>query len=157
MKTAMVVFAGAMFTSMAMAAVSDQFSEERYRAKYGRYTPAQESRLKDMQAASAVTATEPAGPACCRSWHRQDRLVVSTSISSGTRFRAKYGRSLAIDERDRRSVEVPPKTEASNPVTTTSNEEARFVAKYGRSRSLPDLATGIDSASCEHACCQHGL
>ena len=34
MKTAIVVFAGAMFASMAMAAVGDQSSEERYRAKY---------------------------------------------------------------------------------------------------------------------------
>ncbi len=130
MKTAIVVFAGAMFASMAMATVSDQSSEERYRAKYGRYTPAQESRLKDVQAASAVTATEPAGPVCCRSWHRHDRLVVSTSISTD-RFR--------------------------NAVTATSSEEARFVAKYGRIQSVPDLATGIDSAPCEHTCCQHGL
>ena len=175
MKTATVVFAGAMFASMVMAAVSDQSSEERYRAKYGRYTPAQKSRVRDVQAASAATATEPAGPVCCRSWHRHDRLVVSTSISTGDRFRAKYGRSLAVEERDRRSAEehlavhrgkcleigqcslMSPKTEASNAVTATSSEEARFVAKYGRIRSVPDPATGIGSAPCEHTCCQHGL
>ena len=175
MKTAMVVFAGAVFTSMAMAAAGDQFFEERYRAKYGRYTPAEESRLKDRQAASGLTTPAPAGPVCCRSGHRHDRLAVYTSVSTADRFRAKYGRSLAVEERDRRSREehlavhqgkclelgqcplMPSKTEASNTVTATSNEEARVVAKYGRSRSVPELAAGIGSAPCEHACCQHGL
>ena len=127
-----------------MAAVSDQLSEERYRAKYGRYTPAQESRLKDLQAASAMPAPAPAGPVAAE---ERDRRSTEKHLA------IHRGKCLELGQ----CSLMPSKTEASNAVTVASNEEARFVAKYGRSRSVPVLAAGIGSAPCEHACCQLGL
>jgi len=43
-----------------MVAAGAPLREEQYRAKYGRYTPAYEARLKETPAASII-------PDCCRS------------------------------------------------------------------------------------------
>jgi hypothetical protein len=88
MRPAILLFAGVVFASSAMSAVNDSFAEERYRVKYGRYTPARE-----QKPVTVVNYGEPAS--CCLSLPRH---AVKASVLD-ERFRAKYGRYSPTEER----------------------------------------------------------
>ena len=89
MKTAIVLFAGVMTASAALAAMNDRMAEERYRAKYGRNTPAEEARkrsdIKD-------TDKNPIQDCPGNAWGSGilDDHVYGSAHEA--RFRAKYGR-----------------------------------------------------------------
>ncbi|MFN0104673.1 MAG: hypothetical protein ACKV2U_21615 [Bryobacteraceae bacterium] len=94
MKTTMVLFVATMFASMTMATAGVPLAEEQYRAKYGRYTPAYEARLKSAPAAKTPIGTENAVPDCCRSLQARDQRAngVGNAILTEERNRVKYGR-----------------------------------------------------------------
>ena len=98
MRTAIILFAGALLTSGTFAWSSDPFAEERYRMKTGRYTPAEEARQRAVQDAQAISIVKPAEQAVC--YPMQMSMAGSTApVANGfgteERFRLKYDRSLA--------------------------------------------------------------
>lgn len=138
MKTAIILFAGAMFSSTAFAATQ---SDNIYRVKLGRPVTAQAS-------------AQPA-PACCQA-HQHQPLAAAPSDD---RIRAKYGRASAIDEQlacARMPVHAAVSTQA-----VISGADARGRAKYGRALSVPTqpevLTAAGNEATCDHACCRSGL
>ena len=162
MRTTLVIFAGAFLTSMAMGAVDGQISEEQYRAKYGRYTPVHEARLKAAQPAKTQTEDEQAVPGCCQSLHQSDRLTGGTRAAAVNaslveeRNRVKYGRyspakeaqvntareELAMHGRKCRELGQCPlmpaaQTAATPAVAVISASDARSLAKYGRVFPVP--------------------
>jgi hypothetical protein len=90
-----VLFAGAMLSSAAFAADSDPFREERYKAKFGRYTPAEEARRAALVPKKLVGAEKCTSQDCC-SGHA---ITTKTAVSDSAAFteawaQAKFGRSL---------------------------------------------------------------
>jgi cytochrome c5 len=170
--------AGVMVASAVVANASDPTAEERYRIKYGRYTPAEEAR----RAGRTQPRQHMAGD-CCRSAHGAPVAMAATKndpSSEEARFAAKYGRVPPQAEvRERRAepelaahhqkcIEIgqcsrtPPYAMAA--VTPAPSDAGlRLKAKYGASESAssgagaakdePQLA--VFAGSCQHACCEH--
>lgn len=78
MKTAMMLLAGVMFTSVAIAAANNQYPEEFYQAKYGRHTSQYETRIK-ADRPPAATSVRPS-LSCCR---RQNASTVVALVKKG--------------------------------------------------------------------------
>ena len=150
MKTARVFLTGVVFAVAAFAASNDQFAEERYRMKYGRYTPAEEARRKAV-AAEKNDAVEYVGQACCRHMPHDTALAMKPSANDAW-FRAKFGRNTPAYEAGKKAVEVQvaahvakcaelgrcPLTAVSKAADTTTvarnltETGARLEMKYGR-------------------------
>jgi hypothetical protein len=107
MKTVVILLAGALSLSTAFG--SDPFAEERFKAKYGRYTPAEEARreaLKKAEKAAKLQKSEHAEagmcdmPDCCKSQSKTGaKAEVSTADTHAEAlFRAKYGRPSPVKE-----------------------------------------------------------
>ena len=161
MKTTMVLLAGALFAS-AMMAADGQLAEERYKGKYGRYTPTKEAAMKAAQPVVLRAA------ACCELIAERGRLALSNNEE---RFHAKFGRystareaqmkvereTLAANSRKcttmPQCLEMPAIVEQTAPALSES--AARSVAKYGRLPvgSEPALLA-VSNQTCEHSCCQ---
>jgi hypothetical protein len=133
MKTAMVFMAGAMFLSTAFG--SDSGSEERFRMKTGRYTPAEEARREAAKIA-AKGAVARQGISCakhgCCANHEEHAVVAKLEVTPGDpgaeeRFRMKFGRS--------------------------SPAEARRVAAAQRATNEPVLLASVNM--CKGDCCKH--
>lgn len=154
-----IIFVAALFTSAAIASANPQLSEEQYRAKYGRYSPAHEKRLKSTQAANAQ---DPA--VCCRSIHSPGQIP-----DSEARYRAKYGVNSPAEEARQNAAqkelaahlakcvelgECPRMPVLESAAAPVSPIEARLQAKYGLPAKRPEPVQ--PAAPCEHACCQHG-
>ena len=104
MKTVPVLFSGVVFAYAVVAASSDQFSEERYRMKYGRYTSAEETRRTVVET-KRKAAEEYADQACYRHMPHETTLALNAS-SNENWFRAKFGRSAPIYEGTKEAAEV---------------------------------------------------
>jgi hypothetical protein len=150
MKKVTIFFSGVLLAVTVIAAPSDQFAEERYHMKYGRYTQAEEARRKAV-AAEKEAAVVYAGQACCRNMPHNAALAVKPSENE-TWFRAKFGRNTPEYEREKKAFDVliaahvarcaelgrcplthMSKAEAS-PATTARNlteREAWLQMKYG--------------------------
>jgi hypothetical protein len=103
MKTFVVILAGALFVSTAFA--SDPYAEERFKAKYGRYTPAEEARRealkKPAKAQSAALEAEVAMcemPGCCKPGAAAKSEVSAGDAHIDALFRAKFGRPSPVEE-----------------------------------------------------------
>ena len=151
MKNAMVLFAGVMIATTALVAQGDPMAEERYRMKYGRYTPAEEARQKAAKE-RAADATEYVGQSCCRHMKHENsgEKVTPNSASTEAYFKMKYGRSVpGAEAREKAAAEqvathirkcvelnrcplvaVINATPSRN--VAVSNSEAWFQAKFGR-------------------------
>jgi hypothetical protein len=153
MKTAMVLVAGVMIASTALVGQNDPATEERYRMKYGRHTPAEAARRNAVTAADAV---EYLGQACCRHM-KHETSTGKLALHSASReawFKLKYGRGTPAAEARQRSMDEHVATHvrkceelgrcplvAADIGTTNTNlatasgsrREATFRAKYGRS------------------------
>jgi hypothetical protein len=93
MKTAIVLFAGALFTSAAFGAANDSQAEQRYKMKYGRNTPAVEA-LQNQTHSGNVFAGQM--PGCCRS---MTTGAAPVGQATEERFRMKYGRNTPAADR----------------------------------------------------------
>jgi len=142
------VMAGALVATSVVAGVNDQLTEERYRAKYGRYTPAEESRRKAAEVTRAHTATACEREACCQriaskaSVNRRVLGVLSNS-DADARFRAKWGRGFVDAEAQTLdaacNLTATRKAQQSVPNANTPNYDAlgRLQAKTGRTPAPP--------------------
>jgi hypothetical protein len=133
MKTAMVFIAGAMFLSTAFG--SDSGSEERFRMKTGRYTPAEEARREAAKIAAKETGAKQgmscAKHGCCTN-HEGQASVAKAEVTPGDpgteeRFRMKFGR-------------ISPAAESR-------------VAAAQRATNEPVLLASVNM--CEGDCCKH--
>jgi hypothetical protein len=166
MKTMITVFvAGAMLTSaVSRAAVNDRTAEERFRTKYGRYTPAEEARRN----ANEETRANDLGCGredCCHKNTVRAALkqpVAAARINSGAeeRFKVKWGRYTSAEEA-RLAKTAPAERNvpaATSPLTAAHADQvaARFYEKLGR---IPEAKTPAPTliaagpATCELACC----
>lgn len=165
MKTAKVFLSGVVFAFVAFAASSDQLAEERYRMKYGRYTPAEEARRKAV-ADKRKDAAEYVGQACCRNMPHDTALTVKPSANEAW-FRAKFGRSTPAYEAEKRAVEVqvvahvakckelgrcplPLVTKSVDTTTVARNlteTEARLQMKYGRTFGTEERRNAAPTAT----------
>jgi hypothetical protein len=148
----MVLFAGAMLAFAALAETNTSLVEERYRAKYGRYTSAEEA---SRGLAKETAGTQYVGQACCRNMKPEAGTESATLSGPGTEawYRMKYGRNAPRAEaRELRAKDALAKhvhkceelnscplvaTVALTPretvPSTVSEARARLQAKYGRS------------------------
>ena len=134
MKTTKVLLSGVVFTFAAFAASGDQFAEERYRVKYGRYTPAEETGKKAaaVQVAAYVAGfTELGRCPLTRLGKTEARsyTIAGNLTDSETRRQAKYGQTLSAEERRK--------------TTPTASGEKPLVA-------------ATEHSICTEACCTHG-
>ena len=168
-----VLMAAALTVSAGLAGVTDQMAEERYRAKYGRYTPAEETRRQASLEARKNTLSCDRD-ACCHAAAAKAAStgnVVNTTTASDVaeRFRAKWGRNPSGMEPSRAAADpaVSAATEASYSAQNTSvhisDAAARFQAKTGRTTQINAAPTQVEtrgaellaqaSFACEHECC----
>lgn len=106
MRTAIVLIAGTMFLSTAFG--SDFGSEERFRMKTGRYTPAEEAR-RDAAKIAANSARAKQVISCtmhgCCTNHQEQAALATSEVTLGDpgaeeRFRMKFGRiSPSVESR----------------------------------------------------------
>jgi hypothetical protein len=177
MRNKAIIFAGIMVASVAFAGTNDPMAEDRYRSKYGRYTPAEEARK-----AARLEVKADAAPPCCHPAEAMRSRTVTWSEQEA-RFAAKYGRpapSVAAGDQAARN-ELAAHTEkcialghcarshstiTKAPAVTTQPGESdlRFQAKYGVAppsvarravRSQEPLAAAANAgAGCQLECCR---
>jgi hypothetical protein len=166
MKRTMIQIAVTMITSLIISA-DVPFQEQQYRAKYGRYTPAYEAKLKSEPTAKSFLQIEEVAPDCCRNLHTAQIDLAEE------RNRAKYGRysprkeaqvraaqvELAGHVRACRVLERCPLPAATLPAPAAlSIGEAQSLAKYGRVFAAQKATVAVVAARhtkrCEHACCK---
>lgn len=182
MKTAIVLFAGVMTASAAFAGMNDAMAEERYRAKYGRNTPAEEARKEKARSNITDTTKNPMQDCC---WAMHGAAASSTIMFNGSaheaRFRAKYGRSTPREEM-RQKAETKrlalhikkcaemgqcPRVHGLTALASTglatpapNDAELRLRAKYGRSapiearQAVNEERRQVAFADLNH--CEHG-
>ena len=178
MKSTIILLTGIVVGATAFAA-TDAMAEERYRIKYGRYTPAEEARRATRTEVSQDTAG-----ACCRT-HPSIAAVMTDAPGQEARFAAKYGRlTPQAEARKRRSdaglaahvkecVEIGQCSRmhgatAVKAVAPSGQTDAdlRLRAKYGQtapthvrqdaSSQERQLIASTQTGGCEHECCKHG-
>ena len=71
-----VVIAAALLASMSFAQQGDPFREERFKAKFGRYSQAEEARRKSISE-KAISGEKCADRECCRHQHAAQHLQAS--------------------------------------------------------------------------------
>jgi hypothetical protein len=167
MKRIAMFFVGATLTALTLNAAVDSQAEERYRAKYGRYTQTYEAQKK------AVLKLE--APACCRNMNAELKNEPRDNFADAL-FRSKYGRSTPrVEAREKLAVEAnarhvrmclelgkctlmhaggnvaaPPKGAPDN-----SWLEAFYRAKFGRTLETTGEEVRVASnVTCEHGCCK---
>ena len=131
----MILAASAVFTTGGLAQRSDSWTEQYFRAKYGRSSPMEEARQKAEKATTAwreetaATASKVA-PRVNNSWTEQY-------------FRAKFGRNSPMEEARQKAEKATTawREEATTEVAPRVNNswtEQYFRAKYGRSSPMEE-------------------
>jgi hypothetical protein len=174
MKTVIaLVVAGILTASVGVAGVNDQMAEERYRAKYGRYSPAEERRQHASEEARRNTAIRCEREGCCHAASQdtaaaQNHSDTRTISDAAQRFMAKWGRNPFELEPSR--VVAGSGATAATALSYSANDRsmhgsdaaARLQAKTGRTAQLPPAATQArmgdtellaQAVTCEHECC----
>jgi hypothetical protein len=170
MRTTMILITGAVFSLAAFGAHS--FTAERYRAKYGRSTAAEEARKN--------TAAQREASACCRTKNDSFNNARPLRTYAETFFHAKYGRNAAAAEaREKLAAEESAKhvhactqlgkcilmqaharPVRTGPVAQSDTwRETFFHAKYGLTFPVKVAHSVLLSAAgggCEHECCKRG-
>lgn len=164
MKRTAIFLAGATLTVAALGAQINSEAEERYRAKYGRYTQAFEARQK-------VPTLQAAG--CCRNINASFKNQLRESFAEAV-FRGKYGRSAtAAAAREERAGEANAQhvhmcvelgkctlmeAQVVNPAPQreVAGTGESYRAKYGRALgpSGKEVQLAAAKVPCEHACCR---
>ncbi len=124
-----IVIAGALLASMSLAQQGDPFREERFKAKFGRYSQAEEARRKSMSE-RAISEEKCADRECCRHQHATQNLQASAvsakkEVTSNENqafldawSRAKFGRVI-------RRVESPSGEKLAQAAPTNSGTPER--------------------------------
>ena len=153
-----VLFAGAMLSTAAFSADGDPYREERFKAKYGRYTPAEEARRQAIVQQERATAKQCASYECCS--HKrvaQENSKVTGSAWLNLWSQSKWGRTIPA------GASLPAEAPAATRAKTVSNDSVAFAdawaqAKWGRSIRRADNRTEVQVASAgrAEAGCPHG-
>ena len=171
--TALLV-AGILTASAGVAGIKDQMAEERYRAKYGRYSPAEEKRQHASEEARRNTSIGCETEGCCHAASQDttaiQNLTDTRAVSDAAeRFVAKWGRN-PFESKPSRVIDASRVTAATAPSYSAGNRSvhggdaaARLQAKTGRTAQLPPATTQAwvrdtellaqASVTCEHECC----
>ena len=106
MKAIIFLITGTLFVATAFG--SDPYAEERFKAKYGRYSPAEEARrdaAKNAQKAAAKSQEPRAAeiamcdmPNCCKRDKTAQAKLSTADTYPEALFRAKYGRPSPVKE-----------------------------------------------------------
>jgi hypothetical protein len=167
MKRTTILLAGAMLSLTVIAGANDPFAEERYRMKNGRYTPAEEARLKSRREAAPKSTA-----ACCRSAFAS---AIADPASNEARFRIKNGRNTpAVEARERAlsaaaAIHIQKCIEMAKCASMNSEKQTAKSAaaetnphmKQGRlvlmeeERSETNAVASTQGPACEHECCRH--
>jgi hypothetical protein len=121
-----IVIAGALLASMSFAQHGDPFREERFKAKFGRYSQAEEARQNAING-KAVSEKKCADHEC---WRHQHTATGNVGVNS--LFQAKLGHPVNNQPRPRvQANTTTPKNEVA------SNQSQAFLnawsqAKFGR-------------------------
>jgi hypothetical protein len=183
MKKTTILLAGIMVGAAVLAETNDPMAEERYRMKYGRYTPAEEAR----RAARAGLSQDMTG-ACCRMKHGSPATAVVAADASGqqARFLAKYGQLTPLAEARKRVLDaelaahvntcvqigqcsrihgVTTTVAVVSPAPALTNADMRLRAKYGLTAPIQvpravssqgqEHIASAQVGGCEHECCKH--
>ena len=168
------LIAGIVTASAGVAGINDQMAEQRYRAKYGRYSPAEERRQHASEEARRNTAIGCATEGCCRAASQdtaaaQNQTDTRTRSDAAERFIAKWGRN-PFESKTSRVMDASGVTAATAPSYSANDRSihggdaaARLQAKTGRT-AQPPLGTtqarvrdtellAQASVTCEHECC----
>jgi hypothetical protein len=129
-KLVTICFAGLMFIGTGRAAQNDAGAEQRFRAKFGRSTPMEETR---QRASMAQAVTSPVSSA---------RVALHDDGGAEQRFRAKYGRNTPAEEARQRASKATLQANTSNAAaplaTSDAGFEVRFREKFGGSSPLAE-------------------
>lgn len=124
-----VVIAATMFATVA-AKANDNWAEERYKAKTGRHTPAEEARRTSAARKADPKAQACAEHSCCRRAADSHNERTVGSIQARELLRAKLGRDFMVQplphQDQQREIETGAKPNFS---------EEWWRAKWGRTRS----------------------
>ena len=128
-------FAGLMIAAAGFAQSSNTWLEQWHKAKFGRYSAAEEARQKSVQSVTAYREEAATTP-------HQQSAQVSEGISWREQwFKTKFGRYTAAEEARQKGEQVEsayreePRTEAAPAASTyRTNEhlEQWYKAKFGR-------------------------
>lgn len=93
-----VLFTGAMLSSAAFSSDGDPYREERFKAKFGRYTAIEEARRAALVQQTRTSAKECAKHECCSHkgmTHQTPKAVSNGNVAFAEAWaQAKFGRSL---------------------------------------------------------------
>jgi hypothetical protein len=112
-----VMLAAAMLVSVSLSADGDPLREERFKAKTGRYTPAEEAR---RQALTARCSDHE----CCRHKHVAAQQATAATNWKNLWFQSKWGRSIRMDEL--RQLKAQTGSTTSLPQTRASETQTFF-------------------------------
>ena len=175
MKTVTALLVAGLFTASAgVAGVNDQMAEERYRTKYGRYSPVEERRQHASEEARRKTLMGCEREGCCHAASQDTAAAQNvpdtrTVSDAAERFISKWGRNPFEADPSRVmagsgvTAATAPSYSANNPSVHAGDAAARLQAKTGRAAQLPTAATqaGVRdtellahaSVTCDHECC----
>ena len=182
MKTAIVLFAGVMTASAALAAMNDRMAEERYRAKYGRNTPPRKhasvlilrtptrTRSRTVRAMHGAAASSTIMFMVPHTKHASARNTAAAAPREELRQKAEM-KDLALHVRKCADLGQCPRVHVETVVATTrpgmpapTDAGLRLRAKFGRSAPTEAQQTvneehvhvaSADLTHCEHGCCYH--
>jgi hypothetical protein len=121
-----IIIAGALLTSMSFAQQGDPFREERFKAKFGRYSQAEEACRKSINA-KAASEEKCADRECCRHQHAAQNLQASAEsakkevLSNQNQAffdawsKAKFGRVIRPVESGQKLAQASP-TDSGTPL-----------------------------------------
>ena len=134
-------FAGLMIAAAGFAQSSNTWLEQWHKAKFGRYSAAEEARQKSMQSVTAYREEAATRP-------NQQSAQASEGISWREQwFKAKFGRYTAAEEARQKGEQVEtayreePRTEAApagGTYRTNEHLEQWYKAKFGRNSPMEE-------------------
>lgn len=152
MKTMMILlFAGAMSASAMLATTSDQWAEERMKAKTGRYSPAEEARREARARESDDQDQTCKKQSCCRHQHASAKTKRCSNCAD-TPLASKLGRGTTAVSESSAHEKTLTASDAS------SYSDAWWRSKFGR--SMPRRHAGTQTAALavsersEDTCCE---
>lgn len=157
MKTLLTILAaGSMLAAQAQTFTDSQPSEERFRAKYGRYTPAEETRRKMVE--QAKSQEHVCADHCCHRTgapHSEPSSAVPKHGWMTDLSAAKFGRATAPELRRAEVATSVPRMSARPDET-----QQRLHAKLGihsrtanREADNKEVLTAMCQRTCEMPCC----
>ena len=143
-----VLFAGAILASVSAASASDQWAEERLKAKTGRYSPAEEARRAQL-ARTVKHAPEECQAACCREHSPSTNQSFATAVPTSEFLKAKLGRGASAPASHDQTQHASASAE---PNSSNAWARAKFGRDLGRSGRLGHAPAITETLAACHMC-----